>query len=448
MALALGRIVYFAVAHSGKIIGVLKVHSRLMRRTRSRIERGALRNCINCETAVTYNAGADRLPGPYGWSQALGRITGLAVADSREIIGVRTDHAGDKEIARELYEENSKIHDRRGPDPESNGAPAASSWQSQKMQRQTIFAGCVLYQYQSSTSRLTRHVPYDSELDSEDARTYWTWVETNHSRKTNGANVHMPELEVQKTKRLEFEKKGGEKETRSDRIHHGICPAMGATAIRDGNEIAGSDHSWTIPSCTVCVLFANWHRVLCSQLFAIRNVQHLVTRAVAYSWPARIVYPALAAPPGWDRKNPCLNFYRTKIDLDFFSCDWENYIAEHFFAVSSYWHDLSEMDFFLRRIFKIPGPIRPLAFLDYYEPCILFEASGEYCYLDTGSNDYLIHYGHAFASPDEFLAAFTHPDSPLEGTVYKFPEDTEERYAVVYEEQVRRKEAARKAGQN
>ncbi|KAF8139446.1 hypothetical protein K438DRAFT_2030561 [Mycena galopus ATCC 62051] len=189
----------------------------------------------------------------------------------------------------------------------------------------------------------------------------------------------------------------------------------------------------------------------------LRAVRQLTSRPPLPALRQPIVYPALAIPqstapttrtPIWDQK-PYLNFYRTKIDLGLFSCDWENNLAGDFFAVTSFWHDLTEMDFFLRRIFKIPGPIRPLAFLDYYEPCILFEASGEYCYLDTGSNDYLIHYGHAFASPDEFLTAFIHRHTPLEGTVYEFPEDVEDLYGVVSEEQVhRRREAAEKARQN
>ncbi|KAJ7256736.1 hypothetical protein C8J57DRAFT_1344205 [Mycena rebaudengoi] len=148
-------------------------------------------------------------------------------------------------------------------------------------------------------------------------------------------------------------------------------------------------------------------------------------------------------------KNPCLNFYRTKINLGPFSCDWEKFLAWRFFAVSSDWHDLTEMDFFVKRLFKIPGTIRPLAFLDYYEPCIVFEAGGEYCYLDTGSNDYLIHYGHAFASEDDFLAAFIHRHPPLEGTIHEFPDDTEDLYDAVWDEQKqRKKEAAEKARQN
>ncbi|KAF8157377.1 hypothetical protein K438DRAFT_1986690 [Mycena galopus ATCC 62051] len=176
----------------------------------------------------------------------------------------------------------------------------------------------------------------------------------------------------------------------------------------------------------------------------LRAVRQLTSRPPLPALRQPIVYPALAIPqstapttrrtPIWDQK-PYLNFYRTKIDLGLFSCDWENNLAGDFFAA----------DFQNSR----PHPIRPLAFLDYYEPCILFEASGEYCYLDTGSNDYLIHYGHAFASPDEFLTAFIHRHTPLEGTVYEFPEDVEDLYGVVSEEQVhRRREAAEKARQN
>ncbi|KAJ7251668.1 hypothetical protein C8J57DRAFT_1352228, partial [Mycena rebaudengoi] len=127
---------------------------------------------------------------------------------------------------------------------------------------------------------------------------------------------------------------------------------------------------------------------------------------------------------------------------------WDG-VVKQLFAVSSDWHDLTEMDFFVKRLFKIPGTIRPLAFLDYYKPCIVFEAGGEYCYLDTGSNDYLIHFGHAFASQDDFLAAFIHRHPPLEGTIHEFPDDMEDLYDVVWDEQKqRKKEAAEKAGYN
>ncbi|KAF8139449.1 hypothetical protein K438DRAFT_1995990 [Mycena galopus ATCC 62051] len=176
----------------------------------------------------------------------------------------------------------------------------------------------------------------------------------------------------------------------------------------------------------------------------LRAVRQLALRPPLPGLRHPIVYPALAAPVSVDL-NPCLRVYRTKIDLGLFSCDWENYAAG---PVTSYWHDLTELDFYVRRLFRIHGPIRLLAFLDFYELCILFEASGEYCYLDTGGNDCqcLVHYGHAFESPDEFLTAFIHGDPPLEETEYKFPEDTEDLYASGCEELTQRREAE-KAGQ-
>ncbi|KAJ6503576.1 hypothetical protein C8R45DRAFT_973277 [Mycena sanguinolenta] len=139
-------------------------------------------------------------------------------------------------------------------------------------------------------------------------------------------------------------------------------------------------------------------------------------------------------------KNPCLDFYRTNVDLDPFSCKWEDFPFWSFFRVRPSWHDLSEIDFFVRKVWNIQGTIRPLAYLPICDPCIVFEADGQYYYLDTCS-DYLDHFGGNFASDDEFLATFKGPQ-PLYGTSHPFPKDMRVMYATVWEEQEQRKKAA------
>ncbi|KAF8181237.1 hypothetical protein K438DRAFT_2021208 [Mycena galopus ATCC 62051] len=188
---------------------------------------------------------------------------------------------------------------------------------------------------------------------------------------------------------------------------------------------------------------------------------NFVTHLFAHPQPTRIIRRALGTvskpidiPPTTEgvragvEKNPCLDFYRTKMNLRPFSCNWDKFDEWAFFTVPSGWHDLTEMDYYVRRVFKITGTIRPLAFLDYYEACIAFEAGGEYYYIDTGSNDHLVHFGSDFTSDDNFLRAFIHRrPHPLKGTIHKFP-DTTDLYEAVWREQELRKKTAEEGRQS
>ncbi|KAF8128047.1 hypothetical protein K438DRAFT_1948899 [Mycena galopus ATCC 62051] len=134
--------------------------------------------------------------------------------------------------------------------------------------------------------------------------------------------------------------------------------------------------------------------------------------------------------------------YRTKLDLGHFSCDWDKW-NRIFLDVPPKWYDLTMMEFFVKRVAKVPGTIRPLAYLPDVDPCVAFEAAHKYYYLNTVS-DYLESFGGDFDSHDDFLAAFTsYP--PIKGAVHQFPDDTEELYATVWKEQERRAAKAAKA---
>ncbi|KAJ6447599.1 hypothetical protein C8R45DRAFT_1224857 [Mycena sanguinolenta] len=140
--------------------------------------------------------------------------------------------------------------------------------------------------------------------------------------------------------------------------------------------------------------------------------------------------------------DPCAGFYRTKIDIGPFSCHWEHFLFSEFFAVSQEWHDLSEMEFFVKRVMKIGGTIRPLAYLAVQDPCIVFEASGNYYFLDRCTN-YVEHFGGHFVSDENFLTALGHTPR-IVGKKYWFHNTTNELYAEVCKEQKQRAKAARK----
>ncbi|KAJ6512489.1 hypothetical protein C8R45DRAFT_960572 [Mycena sanguinolenta] len=144
-------------------------------------------------------------------------------------------------------------------------------------------------------------------------------------------------------------------------------------------------------------------------------------------------------------KGPCAEFYRTQIDLGPFSCDWDHFVFSEFFTVGREWYDLTKMEFFVKRVMKIGGTIRPLAFLPVQDPCIVFEAGGNYYFLDTCTS-YVEDFGGNFASDDGFLAAFTRPPR-VTGKKYRFPKTTDELYAEVSKEQKRRAKAAQKSRQ-
>ncbi|KAJ7026364.1 hypothetical protein C8F04DRAFT_1190567 [Mycena alexandri] len=135
--------------------------------------------------------------------------------------------------------------------------------------------------------------------------------------------------------------------------------------------------------------------------------------------------------------------YRTNLDLDPFSCDWEKW-NRSFLHIHWEWHDLSMMEFYVKRVAKVPGTIRPLAFVpDFPDPCIAFEAAGKYYYLNTAAA-YLDRFGSDFESHDEFLAGLVR-DPPIQGARHEFPDDTDDLYAAVCVEQQRKVAKAVKA---
>ncbi|KAJ7718266.1 hypothetical protein B0H16DRAFT_1700727 [Mycena metata] len=111
--------------------------------------------------------------------------------------------------------------------------------------------------------------------------------------------------------------------------------------------------------------------------------------------------------------------YRADIDLDVFSCSWEKWNSSYFIDIRPSWHDLSLMEFFVKRVAKVPGTIRPLAFVpNVPDPLVVFEAAGKYYYLNTAA-DYLERFGGGWESHDVFLAAFTRKPS-IKGAVHEF----------------------------
>ncbi|KAJ7226818.1 hypothetical protein GGX14DRAFT_627143 [Mycena pura] len=130
--------------------------------------------------------------------------------------------------------------------------------------------------------------------------------------------------------------------------------------------------------------------------------------------------------------NPCPGFYRTNIDITPLSCDWENFVPWDCFTVEYGWHDLSEVDFFVKRVAKVRGEIRPLAFLPFDDPCIVFEAGGKYYFLNTAVS-YLDDFGGDYASDDDFLKAIVDPH--VERARFIFGEGTDDLYKAVDKEQ-------------
>ncbi|KAJ6447598.1 hypothetical protein C8R45DRAFT_1047486 [Mycena sanguinolenta] len=146
-------------------------------------------------------------------------------------------------------------------------------------------------------------------------------------------------------------------------------------------------------------------------------------------------------------ENPCAQFYRTKLDIGPFTCDWQNFPFSHFFTASREWHGLSEMEFCVESVLEIQGTIRPLAFLPVQDPCIVFKAGGNYYYLETCTG-YVEDFGGDFASDDDFLAVFSHPPF-VTGKRYWFPETANKKrrtnkvYAVVRRNSTRTLERSR-----
>ncbi|KAJ7062229.1 hypothetical protein C8F01DRAFT_127054 [Mycena amicta] len=146
------------------------------------------------------------------------------------------------------------------------------------------------------------------------------------------------------------------------------------------------------------------------------------------------------------RKRPRFaELYRTTLDLHPYSCEWESWEHRRFLDVNSDWHDLSDMEFFVRRVGNVFGTIRPLAFLKAVQPCVAFEVASRYYWLNTKSN-FLERFGGRWRSHDAFLAALTSTQPPvLKGAVHEFPPDVDVMYAVVCKEQKRKRRAAEAA---
>lgn len=102
------------------------------------------------------------------------------------------------------------------------------------------------------------------------------------------------------------------------------------------------------------------------------------------------------------------------------------------------------MEFLVKRVAKVPGTIRPLAFVpNVPDPLVVFEAAGKYYYLNTAAA-YLDRFGGDFESHDDFLGAFIR-DPPIQGARHEFPDDTDDLYAAVCREQQRKAAKAAKA---
>ncbi|KAF7357127.1 hypothetical protein MSAN_01307000 [Mycena sanguinolenta] len=167
------------------------------------------------------------------------------------------------------------------------------------------------------------------------------------------------------------------------------------------------------------------------QILPFRNSQ--ITRSLCtVSQTSTSAQPANERKTRRERKR-FAELYRTKLDLHPFSCDWEKWQHQIFLDVHPMWYDLTPMEFFVKRVAKVAGTIRPLAYLPGVDPCVAFEAAGKYYYLNTAS-DYLERFGGDFDSHDDFLAAFTRYP-PIKGALHQFPDDTEELYAAVWKEQ-------------
>ncbi|KAJ6614050.1 hypothetical protein B0H10DRAFT_2221656 [Mycena sp. CBHHK59/15] len=155
--------------------------------------------------------------------------------------------------------------------------------------------------------------------------------------------------------------------------------------------------------------------------------------------PSHMTTSAQAVDAHFTYREPGDDFRRTAIDIAPFSSDWDDFVQSWFFTVPPDWHDLTEIDFYVKRLLKIPGAIRPLAFLRACDPCLVFAADGEYYYINT-CTEFLERFGGDFASDDEFLARLP----GLKGVLEAFPADTYKMYAAVCREQQRLAKAARK----
>ncbi|KAJ6461578.1 hypothetical protein C8R47DRAFT_1225823 [Mycena vitilis] len=87
-----------------------------------------------------------------------------------------------------------------------------------------------------------------------------------------------------------------------------------------------------------------------------------------------------------------------------FSRDWDNWERADFFRVLDNWMDVTEAELILNKIYKLPKPVIPLAFLNAHECHLLFEAGSEYYYYD-GADGHLYRC-EGFADRDDFIKNF------------------------------------------
>ncbi|KAJ7603694.1 hypothetical protein DFH06DRAFT_1392743 [Mycena polygramma] len=111
-----------------------------------------------------------------------------------------------------------------------------------------------------------------------------------------------------------------------------------------------------------------------------------------------------------------------------FSRDWENWQRIDFFKVRDSWMDVTEAELVLNKIYKLPKPIIPLAFLDAHDYHLLLEAGSEHYYLD-GADGHLFQYETRFVDRDDFLENFLEKGHMKE---IPWPEDAK---AIGYETQ-------------
>ncbi|KAJ6471221.1 hypothetical protein C8R47DRAFT_1147534 [Mycena vitilis] len=87
-----------------------------------------------------------------------------------------------------------------------------------------------------------------------------------------------------------------------------------------------------------------------------------------------------------------------------FSCDWKNWDCLDFFEVPPTWTNMTEAEFVLNVLHKLPKPIIPLAFLPGNDEAhFAFEGGGNYYYY-YGSNGEVWHYlPDQFSSREDFV---------------------------------------------
>ncbi|KAJ7062236.1 hypothetical protein C8F01DRAFT_1136978 [Mycena amicta] len=170
----------------------------------------------------------------------------------------------------------------------------------------------------------------------------------------------------------------------------------------------------------------------------VPSIQSQITRSLSTLAVSTIPASSFTEKTTRPKRAPFAEPYRTTLNLHPYSCDWDSWGHWNFLEVHDRWYDLSEMEFYVRRLAKVSGTIRPLAFLEAVDPCIVFEAAGKYYWLDTACS-LIERFGGRWSSHDAFLAAFINTDPPLlKGAVHEFPAEASDLFSAVFAEQLRR----------